>query len=222
MAKILAVDDEADILEIIKKGLEKDGHVVSCYTSADAVEVNQLKYYDLLLLDIMMPGTDGVTFCKNIRDAVDCPIIILTAKALEEDITGGLFAGADDYLIKPFRIAELRARINAHLRREKREHRHALCFDGIEIDLDAKTIRVAGQEIFFTKSEYLICEYLARNRGQVFSREQIYEAVFDVFGESDNTTISTHIMNIRAKFNKYQMQPIQTVWGIGYKWKREE
>ena len=218
MARILAVDDEAAILEVIKKGLERDGHVVTCQTSPTEVAEEQLNYYDLMLLDIMMPQVDGFSFCQKIRDRVDCPIIFLTAKTLEEDITYGLAIGADDYLMKPFRIAELRARVNAHLRREKREHHHALRFGDIEVDLDEKTVKVLGNVISLTKSEYLICEYLAKNRGQVFSREQIYEAVFDVFGESDNMTISTHIRNIRAKFEKYQVQPIQTVWGIGYKW----
>ena len=222
MARILAVDDEAAILEVIKKGLERDGHVVTCQTSPTEVAEEQLNYYDLMLLDIMMPQVDGFSFCQKIRDRVDCPINFLTAKTLEEDITYGLAIGADDYLMKPFRIAELRARVNAHLRREKREHHHALRFGDIEIDLDEKTVQVFGNVISLTKSEYLICEYLAKNRGQVFSREQIYEAVFDVFGESDNMTISTHIRNIRAKFEKYQVQPIQTVWGIGYKWEKEK
>ena len=155
----------------------------------------------------MMQGIDGYTLCEKIRNMVDCPIIFLTAKTLEKDITYGLAIGADDYLMKPFRIAELRARIQAHLRREQREHRHMLCFGDIEIDLDAKDIYIAGKTVSFTKSEYMICEYLAQNKEQVFSREQIYEAVFDVFGESDNSTITTHIMNIRNKFQKFQKQP---------------
>ena len=104
MARILAVDDEAAILEVIKKGLEKDGHVVTCQTSPTEVAAEQLNYYDLMLLDIMMPQVDGFSFCQKIRDRVDCPIIFLTAKTLEEDITYGLAIGADDYLMKPFRI----------------------------------------------------------------------------------------------------------------------
>lgn len=222
MARILAVDDEISILEIIRKGLEKDGHQVTCITNPTELKMEQLKFYDLLLLDIMMQGIDGYTLCEKIRNMVDCPIIFLTAKTLEKDITYGLAIGADDYLMKPFRIAELRARIQAHLRREQREHRHMLCFGDIEIDLDAKDIYVAGKTVSFTKSEYMICEYLAQNKEQVFSREQIYEAVFDVFGESDNSTITTHIMNIRNKFQKFQKQPIQTVWGIGYRWKLDK
>lgn len=218
MAMILAVDDEAPILQLIKNGLEKDGHMVAAYTSAEQVPLDKLTQYDLIILDIMMPETDGYTFCEKIRVLVDCPILFLTAKTMESDITFGLGIGADDYLTKPFRIPELRARVNAHLRREQRERHTTLSFEHIKIDLSAKKIQVNGQTVPLTKSEYLICEHLARNKGQVFSKEQIYEAVFSLDGESDNSTISTHVKNIRAKFGKMDIQPISTVWGIGYKW----
>ena len=112
----------------------------------------------------------------------------------------------------------MRARVNAHLRRERRELHTSLTFDRIKIDLSAKELRVDNTPVALTKSEYLICEYLARNKGQVFSKEQIYEAVFSLEGDSDNSTISTHIKNIRSKLNKLDIQPIATVWGIGYKW----
>lgn len=136
----------------------------------------------------------------------------------KHDITFGLGIGADDYLTKPFRIPELRARVNAHIRREQRERHSSLNFERIKIDLSAKTVQVDGEIVSLTKSEYRICEFLARNKGQVFTREQIYEAVFSLDGESDNSTIATHIKNIRAKLNQYCIQPITTVWGIGYKW----
>lgn len=218
MANILAVDDEEMILQLIKNGLGKDGNIVTVYSSAKEVPLDTLNYYDLVILDVMMPHIDGFSFCKSIRDFIDCPILFLTAKTMENDITLGLGLGADDYLTKPFRIAELRARINAHLRREKREKHRTLNLDKIRIDLSAKAISVDNKPIAFTKSEYLICEYLASNKGQVFSKEQIYEATFSFYGESDSSTISTHIKNIRAKFKKMGVQPISTVWGIGYKW----
>lgn len=218
MAMILAVDDETPILELIKNGLQKDGHIVSTYAAAEQVPLNKLGRYDLIILDIMMPGMDGFAFCEKIRSLVDCPILFLTAKTMENDITFGLGLGADDYLTKPFRIAELRARVNAHLRRESRERHTSLIFDKIKLDLSAKELRVDDVPVPLTKSEYLICEYLARNKGQVFSKEQIYEAVFSLDGESDNSTISTHIKNIRAKLSKLDIQPITTVWGIGYRW----
>lgn len=218
MSNILVIDDEEMILQLIKNGLQKDGHTVSVYSSAMQVSLDTLSHYDLIILDVMMPDIDGFSYCKKIRDLIDCPLLFLTAKTMENDITYGLGLGADDYLTKPFRIAELRARVNAHLRRENRERHNTLNFDRIKIDLSEKEIKINNQIIVFTKSEYLICEYLARNKGQVFSKEQIYEAVFGFDGESDNSTISTHIKNIRAKFAKVNIQPIVTVWGIGYKW----
>lgn len=218
MSNILVIDDEEMILQLIKNGLQKDGHTVSVYSSAMQVSLDTLSHYDLIILDVMMPDIDGFSYCKKIRDLIDCPLLFLTAKTMDNDITYGLGLGADDYLTKPFRIAELRARVNAHLRRENRERHNTLNFDRIKIDLSEKEIKIDNQIIVFTKSEYLICEYLARNKGQVFSKEQIYEAVFGFDGESDNSTISTHIKNIRAKFAKVNIQPIVTVWGIGYKW----
>lgn len=218
MAAILMIDDERAILELVKNGLRKDGHFVTAYTSAAQVPLDKLNRYDLIILDIMMPDVDGFSYCDKIRSLVDCPILFLTAKTMEHDITFGLGLGADDYLTKPFRIAELRARVNAHLRRERRERHTALTFDRIKIDLSAKELRVDNTPVALTKSEYLICEYLARNKGQVFSKEQIYETVFGLEGDSDNSTISTHIKNIRSKLNKLEIQPIATVWGIGYKW----
>lgn len=218
MATILMVDDEKPILELVKNGLQKDGHRITVYTSAAQVPLDRLNEYDLIILDIMMPDTDGLSFCTEIRSLVDCPILFLTAKTMEDDITFGLGLGADDYLTKPFRIAELRARVNAHLRREHRERHSALTFERIKIDLSAKELLVDNTAVPLTKSEYLICEYLARHRGQVFSKEQIYEAVFAFDGDSDNSTIFTHIKNIRMKMSKLNIQPIATVWGIGYKW----
>lgn len=218
MAAILAVDDEQPILELIKNGLQKDGHLVTGYQSAEHVPLDKLNRYELIILDIMMPGTDGFAFCRKIRGMVDCPILFLTAKTMENDITFGLGLGADDYLTKPFRIPELRARVNAHIRREQRERHSCLNFERVKLDLSSKEMQVDGNVVPLTKSEYMICEYLARNRGQVFTKEQIYEAVFSLDGDSDNSTIATHIKNIRAKLTRFDIQPITTAWGIGYKW----
>ena len=121
MGSILVVDDEVPILELIKNGLQKDGHMVTVCSSAGQISLETLNRYDMILLDVMMPEMDGFSFCEKIRGLVDCPILFLTAKTMENDITYGLGIGADDYLTKPFRISELRARVNAHLRREKRE-----------------------------------------------------------------------------------------------------
>ncbi|MDN5378578.1 MAG: two-component system, OmpR family, lantibiotic biosynthesis response regulator NisR/SpaR [Clostridiales bacterium] len=218
MAKILAVDDEPDILALIKNSLQKNGYIVTTAERAEEVKIESLADYDLILLDVMMPGLDGITYCQKIRDIVDCPILFLTAKTMETDVINGLDVGADDYISKPFGIGELCARVNAHLRREQREKHNILCASGIRFDLSSKEISVKGKVIPLTKSEYGICEFLARNRGQVFSKEQIYEAIFGYDGESDSSTVSVHIKNIRAKFAVYDLSPISTVWGIGYKW----
>lgn len=219
MARLLVIDDEKAILDLVKNSLEKDGHVVTVCESAADVTINTLKNYDLILLDIMMPDVDGFMFCKKIRGIVDCPILFLTAKVMETDIIYGLGIGADDYITKPFRIGELRARVTAHLRRERREHHNTLGFEQeIKFDLSSKELFMKGKKVDLTKSEYEICEYLARNRGQVFTREQIYEAVFGFDGNSDNSTIATHIKNIRSKLAGYGVTPINTVWGVGYRW----
>lgn len=219
MARLLVIDDEKAILDLVKNSLEKDGHIVTVCESAADVTINTLKNYDLILLDIMMPDVDGFMFCKKIRGIVDCPILFLTAKVMETDIVYGLGIGADDYITKPFRIGELRARVTAHLRRERREHHNTLGFEQeIKFDLSSKELFIKGKKVDLTKSEYEICEYLARNRGQVFTREQIYEAVFGFDGNSDNSTIATHIKNIRSKLAGYGVTPIDTVWGVGYRW----
>ena len=175
--------------------------------------------YDLILLDVMMPEIDGFSLCRKIRGLVDCPIIFLTAKAMEEDVITGLSIGGDDYISKPFSIKELRARVEAHLRREHRGKQNAFSISGVKFNLAAKEIYFNEEIIRFTKSEYSICEYLAINHGQVFSKEKIYENVFGFDGESDLSAIIEHIKNIRSKFKKLGINPIETVWGIGYKWK---
>ena len=219
MARLLVIDDEKAILDLVKNSLEKDGHIVTVCESVADVTINTLKNYDLILLDIMMPDVDGFMFCKKIRGIVDCPILFLTAKVMETDIIYGLGIGADDYITKPFRIGELRARVTAHLRRERREHHNTLGFEQeIKFDLSSKELFIKGKKVDLTKSEYEICEYLARNRGQVFTKEQIYEAVFGFDGNSDNSTIATHIKNIRSKLAGYGVTPINTVWGVGYRW----
>ena len=219
MANILAVDDEPDILALVKNALEAGGHRVVTTERADAVDRNRLAQFDLILLDVMMPGTDGVALCAELRPLVDCPILFLTAKTQEADLVRGLGCGADDYITKPFGVGELQARVQAHLRREQREKHVMLNASGIRFDLSAKEVSIEERKVPLTKSEYEICEYLARNRGRVFSKEQIYEAIFGFDGESDALAIAEHVKNIRAKFALRGVSPIATVWGIGYKWK---
>ena len=219
LAKILVIDDEPDILALIKNILHKDNHLVTTVTNPEKILNIAFVKFDLILLDVMMPGMDGFTFCRKIRDNVDCPIIFLTAKNMEIDIMYGLGLGADDYITKPFGVGELRARVNAYLRRENREKHSALCVSGVKFDLSGKEILADDKKIPLTKSEYNICEFLARNKGQVFSKDKIYEAVYGYDGESDSAAITEHVKNIRAKLAIFELLPIETVWGIGYKWK---
>lgn len=219
MAKILAVDDDKEILKIIKKALEKEKHVVTVYSDTAELKKDTLTAYDLILLDVMMPGTDGFTFCREIREMVDCPILFITAKTMDADLERGLSLGADDYIKKPFSIVELRARVTAHLRRQERAHHAKLVTGSFYFDLSSKVLYYHGDEIRLTKSEYEICEFLAQYRGQVFSLEQIVEKVFGYDSESDCSAIREHVKNIRAKLKGCGESPIDTVWGIGYKWK---
>ena len=203
---------------MVVKALELQNHKVTGLTSVLDLNKNSLPRFDLILLDIMMPGTDGITWCKKIRRYVDCPILFLTAKAEEKSIMEGLGSGGDDYICKPFGIGELRARVAAHLRREAREKTHAVEISGIRFDLAGKSVQVGEEKIPLTKSEYEISELLALNHGQVFSKEKIFESVFGYERESDSSAITEHVKNIRAKFARYGKKNIQTVWGIGYKW----
>ena len=216
--KILIVDDEPMRTELLSGYLGDKGYLT--YTANDgAGALEMLKISpDIILLDINMPGTDGLTLCRNIRDEVSCPIIFLTARDAEQDRINGLLIGGDDYITKPFGTNELLARVNAHLRRDTREKKYAVSISGILFHINAKEAEVNGNKLPLTKSEYEICEYLALHRGQVFSREQIYEAVFGFDGESDDSVIATHIKNIRSKLAAVKLSPIETVWGVGYKW----
>lgn len=221
MPKLLVVDDDLDMLDLVRKALEKDGYQVDTETDAASLQALRCRQYDLLLLDVMMPGEDGFSLCSRIRAEVDCPILFLTARTEDTALVQGLGLGADDYIKKPFSIAELRARISAHLRREKRQPTHTLTRNGIRFDMQAKTAFFRETALPFTKSEYAICEHLALHTGQVFTKEQLYETVFGYDAEGDASAVAEHIKNIRAKLKTMGLSPIETVWGVGYKWKKE-
>lgn len=218
MANILAVDDEQAILDLIENVLSKSGHFVRKIVNPEIVMSEDLNFYDLIILDIMMPRIDGFQLCSKIRAQVDAPILFLTAKSNEADIIKGLGLGADDYLTKPFGIGELRARVDAHLRREQREKMHSIHISNVRFSIASKECFVLDTKVPLTKSEYEISEYLALHRGQVFSKEQIFESVFGYEKESNLSVIVEHIKNIRAKFIQFDIEPIKTVWGVGYKW----
>lgn len=168
-----------------------------------------------------MPDLDGLTICRRIRDYISCPILFLTARIESSDKINGFTAGADDYILKPFDLDELGARVAAHLRRESRQQKNiAVRFFGeLAIDYSARTISINENPISLSKREFDIVELLSQNAGQVFDRERIYEAVWGIDGEGNSDTIMEHIRKIRAKLSVYSLHNyIDTVWGCGYKW----
>ena len=220
MARILAIDDERPITDLLVRALSRDGHAVTADNDPVHAAARDLSRYDLVLCDVMMPELDGFELVRRIRDRVDAPILFLTARVDEESAVEGLGMGADDYIRKPFGVAELRAKVSAHLRREHREHRSVLAFDNgrIRFDLGARELSVDGAPVALTPTEYGICEHLARHRGQVFSRDQLREAVLGWDSEAGEDTVSMHVSNARAKLRRVGVDPIATVWGVGYKW----
>lgn len=221
MSKLLVIDDDIDMLDLVRAALEKDSHQVDTEADATTIQSSRCQQYDLLLLDVMMPGEDGFSICSRIRSEVDCPILFLTAKSEEAALVQGFGLGADDYIKKPFSIVELRSRVNAHLRREVRQPTHTLNRGGVRFNMQEKIVSVGDDTILFTKGEYAISEHLALHTGQVFTKDQLYEAVFGFDAEGDASAIVEHIKNIRAKLKVYNLNPIETVWGVGYKWRKD-
>ena len=226
MANILAVDDNLELCKLIRTTLERDGHRVETRQAGGALTEALCRWADCILLDVMMPGEDGFEVCRRIRSLTEVPILFLSARTDEPAVLKGLGIGADDYLQKPFRVAELRARVAAHLRRQNRTPMHRMVRSGVEFDLFGKSAEVQNVILPLTRSEYAICEYLALHAGQTFTKEQIYEAVFGVDGTSDDTAVTQHIKNIRAKLRTAGVAApetlLKTVWGVGYQWKNED
>ena len=219
MAHILVVDDDKDLCALLKTALERDGHQVTALPGGAAVTAEHCRWADCILLDVMMPGEDGFATCRRVRDLADCPILFLTAKNEEADVLTGLGLGGDDYLTKPFRVAELRARVAAHLRREGRTPRTRLRRGGLDFDLGERAVYAGETPVRLTRGEYAICAHLATHPGQTFTKEQLYEAVFGFDGTGEDSAVTEHIKNIRAKLRAVGENPIETVWGVGYKWK---
>ncbi len=218
MARILAIDDEQAILDALARILARDGHEVERVTDPASVPGMDLTRFDLVLCDVMMPGLDGFELVRQIRPAFDGPIIFLTARVAEEDAVTGYGLGADDYVRKPFGAAELRAKVAAHLRRERRPHAHALAFGDVRLDLGARELSVGGAPVPLSPTEYAICELLARHPGQVMSRAQIREDVLGWESDADDAAISMQVSRARKKLSEAGADPIATVWGMGYKW----
>lgn len=218
--KLLIIDDDDDIVQMLKDNFELQGYTVLSACHAEQALEKLPQQPDLILLDIAMPGIDGITFCKQIRQLLSVPIIFLSAKIEEQDKIRGLMAGGDDYITKPFSIEELNARVIAHLRRESRQNTTAIYFVGkFAIQFFDRKLLFDGKEIKLTKTEFNILELLCLNRGKVFDKESIYEHLWGFDKEGNNAIISEHIRRIREKCKKYSDQElIETVWGVGYRW----
>ena len=219
--KILIVDDEQGIVTMLKDYFEFHGYLVyTAMSGAEALkEINSKP--DIILLDINMPDMDGLEVCRTIRDHISCPVVFLTARIEEMDAIIGLQSGGDDYVVKPFRLGELGARVEAHLRRENRGDSglSAKFIDSLAINYDKRRVSYQDQVVPLTKKEFDIVELLTRNPGQVFDKERIYEVIWGCDGDGNSSIIVEHIRRIRKKFMEYTGKNyIETVWGIGYKW----
>ena len=221
--KILIVDDEEMITDLISSHLQNCGYNTLIANNVNEAMEELRHQPNLIILDINMPGTNGLELCRNIRKHISCPIIFLTARITEQDKINGFQYGGDDYITKPFSLKELTARIEAHLRRDERNKNTFSIFttpDGLIVNLSKQTISYGDKEISFSKKEFDLIEYLITNKGQVFDKEKIYETVWGYDAEGDSNVVKEHIRKIRNKFQEITGNDyIQTVWGVGYRWK---
>ncbi|MFQ9970511.1 MAG: response regulator transcription factor [Blautia sp.] len=222
MYKILTVDDESEIVLMIKKYFTMCGYeVITACSGGDAIK--KLKYEpDIILLDITMPGLDGLEVCRLIRNEIQCPILLLTARTEIKERVRGFETGADDYIVKPFDMEELHARIDAHIRRENRiQKRKEMIrfYKDMIINYERRQVKINGQEITLSKKEFDIIAELSLNAGRVFSREKIYENIWGFDKNGNNETVIEHIRRIRMKLSEVSdYEYIKTVWGCGYTW----
>lgn len=226
MPTIVIADDDREIVQLIAEGLEdEDFSVIKCYSGAEVISYvnNRMEQLDFIILDIMMPGLNGLEVCRTIRSKTTVPIMFLSAKSRALDKVLGLEVGADDYLTKPFSMDELVARVKAHLRRDQRQQSAAsndsiIEFGQIKISKHTLEVWKDGLIVELSTKEFQLLSYLAEHKNQVLGREQIYDAVWGLHEYGDLNTVTVHIKNIRKKLdpdNRY----IVTVWGIGYQFR---
>jgi DNA-binding response OmpR family regulator len=223
--RVLVVDDEPIVTEGVERYLRREGFDVT--TAADgeqALTVARSWSPDLILLDLMLPGIDGLEVCRTLQKETDVSIIMLTARGEETDRVVGLEVGADDYIVKPFSLRELVARIKAVLRRANREAGvagagDALRYNGLQINPRTRVVDANGKQPALSAKEFDLLYFLASHPGQVFTREQLMNDVWDYTFAGDSSTVTVHIRRVREKIETDPMRPrfVKTVWGVGYK-----
>jgi DNA-binding response OmpR family regulator len=219
---ILVVDDEPVITDVVSRYLERAGYATRVAGDGlEALRVAGDAPPDLVVLDLLLPGLDGLDVMRQLHEHRRTPVILLTAKGEATDRIAGLRLGADDYVVKPFSPAELVARVDAVLRRRDPEpgHEEPFAFEGLEIDPAARRVLARGREVQLTVREFDLLLFLARNPGQAFSRDQLMEAVWNFTFYTDTSTVTVHMRRLRAKIEADPSAPrwLQTVWGIGYR-----
>lgn len=228
MSRILIVEDEEAIAELEKDYLELSGFDVEMETDGDAGSVRAVEEeFDLIILDLMLPGVDGFEICKRIRAEKNIPILMVSAKKDDIDKIRGLGLGADDYITKPFSPSELVARVKAHLARYDRligsgmKENEMIEIRGIKIDKTARRVYVNNEEKSFTTKEFDLLTFLAENPNHVFTKEELFQEIWDMESIGDIATVTVHIKKIREKieFNTSKPQYIETIWGVGYRFK---
>lgn len=218
--RILLVEDEKRLSNVIEKGLVEDGYAVDkVYDGEEGLYLADSESYDLIILDVMLPKMDGITVCKELRKKhVQTPILMLTAKTTIEDKVTGLDAGADDYLTKPFAFVELKSRIQALLRRSYHQTEQTLTIDTLELNPIKHTVTRNGNHISLTPKEFAILEFLIRHKDEVVTRTQITEHTWDYNFDSLSNVVDVFITTLRKKIDGDQkIKLIHTVHGVGYK-----
>lgn len=223
MSRILIVEDELDLANIIKDYLVKELYEVEICTEGDkAIEIFDKFKPSLVILDLMLPGMNGYEICKNIRKKSTIPILILSAKIDEFDKVKGLNLGADDYITKPFRPRELLARVNAQLRRSQvfnKENLEIIDIENIRIYTKEYKVEKNGRDLDLSRNEFELLMFLSKNPRQVFSREQLYDRIwgFDSYGDLNTVTVTINRLRQKIEDNPKNPKYILTVWGVGYK-----
>lgn len=228
MSKILIVEDEESIAELEKDYLELSGFEVEIENNGtDGLERALKEEYDLLILDLMLSGTDGFEICRRVREIKNTPIIMVSAKKEDIDKIRGLGLGADDYITKPFSPSELVARVKAHLERYRRlvssntQENDVVEIRGLKIDKTARRVYLNGEEKAFTTKEFDLLTFLASHPNRVFTKEELFNKIWDMESLGDIATVTVHIKKIREKIelNTAKPQYIETIWGVGYRFK---